>query len=190
MAFTKIIVFSTLLYVVSSANPDKGYVLLNGSIPTKGCYDLPSNTQCPSSLINYKVFGTGYADNFSQLNLKLVDLKMMSLKLFKEVTQACKDAVREYACSNTFGRCEKDDSQALGAVVTYNVTRTSQACAKVKKSCPLSVQFATINNCTTIMSNFTDFIYCVDIPNIPGDVCPQSKFKVNFLFHKIWGNQL
>ena len=179
MAFTKIIVFLTLLYVVSSANPDKGYLLLNGSIPTKGCYDLPNNTQCPTNVINYKVFGLGYADNFSKLNLKSVDLMIMSIKSFKELTQTCEDAVREYACSNTFARCEKDDSQALGAVVTFNVTRTSQACAKVKKSCPLPVQSLTINNCSTIMTSFTDLTYCVDIPNIPGDMCPKSNYKVN-----------
>ena len=177
MDFTKIIVLLTLLNFVCSADPDKGYLLLNGSIPNKGCYNLPGNTQCPSNLINYKVFGLGYADNFSTLNLKSVDLMIMSLKFFKEVTPACEDAVREYACSNTFARCEKDDSQTLGAVVTFNVTHTSQACAKVKKSCPLPVQAATINNCTTIMGNFTDLIYCVDIPNIPGDICSKSNYK-------------
>ena len=181
MDFTKIIVLLTLLNIASSSDPDKGYLLLNGSIPTKGCYNLPSNTQCPFNLIDYKVFGSGYADNFSKLNLKSVDLMIMSLKFFKEVTPACEDAVREYACSNTFARCEKDDSQTLGAVVAFNVTRTTQACAKVKKSCPFSVQAETVNNCTTIMSNFTDLIYCVDIPNIPGDICPKSNYKVNLL---------
>ncbi len=178
MAFTKLVVFSTLLYIVSSTNPDKGYVLLNGSIPTYGCYDLPNNTQCPSHLINYKVFDLGYADKFVMTGLKTVDLMMMSLKFFKEVTQTCRDAVREYACSNTFARCQKDDGSPLGMVIRFNVTRTSQACAKVKKSCPLAVQMATINNCTTIMSNFTELTYCVDIPNIPGDICPKSNYKV------------
>ena len=179
MAFTKLVVFSTFLYIASSANPDKGYLLLNGSLPTKGCYDLPSNKQCPSNLINYKVFGVGYSDTLSKLGLKSVDLKMMSLKFFKKVTKACEDAVREYACSNTFARCVKDDSQPLlGATVTFNVRRTEQACARVKKSCPLSVQMVTINNCTTILRNFMDLANCVDIPNIQGDLCPKSNYKV------------
>ncbi|XP_028401206.1 uncharacterized protein LOC114524258 [Dendronephthya gigantea] len=189
MAFTKLVVFSTFLYIVSSSNPDKGYLLLNGSLPTKGCYDLPNNKQCPSNLINYKVFGSGYSDTMSKLSLKSVELMMMSLKNFKEVTKACEDAVREYACSNTFARCVKDDGQSLlGATVTFNVTRTEQACARVKKSCPLSVQMATISNCTKIVRNFMDFAYCVETPNIPGDICPKSNYKhpkVNANFYQL-----
>ncbi|CAB4031089.1 Hypothetical predicted protein, partial [Paramuricea clavata] len=177
MAFTKLVAFSALLYIVSSANPDKGYLWINGSMTTKGCYDLPSNTQCPSNLVNYKVFGFGYEDTFANASLKSVDLMMTSLKFFKKVTQTCKDAVREYACSNTFAQCVKDDNQPFGVAMTFNVTRTRQACARVMKSCPLSVQTAIVNNCTTIMSNFMDLTYCVDIPNIPGDVCLKSNYK-------------
>lgn len=178
MAFTKLVVFSALLYIVSSANPDKGYLWINGSMTTKGCYDLPSNTQCPSNLVNYKVFGFGYEDTFANASLKSVDLMMTSLKFFKKVTQTCKDAVREYACSNTFAQCVKDDNQPFGVAMTFNVARTRQACARVMKSCPLSVQTAVVNNCTTIMSNFMDLTYCADIPNIPGDVCLKSNYKV------------
>lgn len=153
---------------------------MNGSLPTKDCYSLPNNKQCPSSLVNYKVFGFSYADALANSSLKSVDLIMKGLESFKEVTQACRDAVREYACSNNFARCVKDDTQLFGVLVTFNVTRTEQACARVKKVCPVLVQMTIVNNCTTIVKNFLDYTYCVDIPHIHGDVCPKSPYKVSY----------
>lgn len=178
MAFTKLVLFSTLLYIVSSANPDKGYLSINGSASTPGCYDLPSNTECPSNVINYKVVGLDYADTFTNNSLNMVKLVMMSLKFFTEVTQACEDAAREYACSNVFARCVKDDSQPLGAAVTFDVARTERACARIMKTCPLPVQMKAFYNCTMIMRNFTDLLNCDNIPDVPGDICPKSPYKV------------
>ena len=179
MDFAKLVVFSTLLYIVSSANPDKGYLLINGSASTPGCYDLPNNTECPSNVVNYKVVGLEYADTFTKANLEIVKLVMMTLKFFNEVTQSCEDAVREYACSNTFARCVKDNSQPLGAAITFDVARTEQACARMMKTCPPAVQSeAGFGNCSVIMKNFTDFIICKNIPDIPGDICPKSPYTV------------
>ena len=180
MAFTKLL-FSTLLCIVSSAaraNPDKGYLFINGTASTAGCYELPNNSECPSNVINYKVVGLKYSDTFTNNSLKVVKLAMTTLKFFNEVTQTCEDAAREYVCSNIFARCVKDNSQPFGTAITFDVARTEQACARMMKTCPLPVQTDVFYNCTMIVRNFTDVINCENIPDIPGDVCPKSPYKV------------
>lgn len=176
MTFVNFLAFSTLLYIVNSANVDKGYLVLNGSLPTKDCYNLPSNSQCPS--VNRKVFGFGYNDTYTKDNLKAVDLMMTSLKFFSEVTKTCKDAVREYACTNAFPSCVKDDRQRMGAIITYDMARLQKLCAEVQKVCPLPAQMATIHNCTTIINDFTGFTFCVNAPSVAGDICPKTTYTV------------
>lgn len=178
MDFLQLVLFAAII-CKAGADVDQAYVLHNGSLPTIGCYYLPRNIQCPRSVINYKVFGLNYKDSTSKVGLNSVKLMMTSLRYFKDVSQTCKDAVREYACSNTFGRCVKDKRQKYGVDVKYNITRTKLACVKIKQKCPHAVQEATINNCTNIMTDFHDLEHCTKIPKIRGDFCRKTKFQVH-----------
>ena len=160
--------------------PGLGYLFVNGS-QKPFCYDLTPNEVCPSSLVNYKILG--YNRTTQQIaKIELAGVKSMLQALdFFQASQACRDVVREYSCSNTFAVCKPDSK--YGVNLKYNYEKTKAACARIQSICPKTVAEAVVFNCTLIQKDVTGYTYCTKLPEVPGDVCAMSSYTVSIVLY-------
>jgi hypothetical protein len=181
MSIVNLVVLSSLLIVCASSLPTTapGYLFINAS-QTPFCYDLSPNEICPSNLVNYQILGFNRTtQQIAKAELQAVKLNLQSLDAFFQVSQACRENVREYSCSNTFAVCTPDSK--YGVNVRYDYERTKAACARIQSTCPSSVTEILIVNCTLIQKDVTGYATCAELPEVPGDVCPKSSYTVSVL---------
>ena len=181
MFSVKLIVFLTLLVCgTSHANqaPGLGYLFVNGSQPAY-CYDLSPNKVCPPNLVNYKIVGFNRATEVvAKFELQTVNLALELLDFF-HVSQACRDSVRLYSCSNNFAVCTPDSK--YGVNLRYNYLRTKVACESIKSNCPAIVFDGVTFNCSLIQKDVSGYTYCDELPEVQGDVCSKSNYKVRLV---------
>jgi hypothetical protein len=169
-----------MLIVCASSLPTTapGYLFLNGS-QTPFCYDLSPNEICPSNLVNYQILGfNGTTQQIAKVELLTVKLTLEGLDVYFQVSQACRENVREYYCSNQFAVCTPDKH---GVNVRYNYEKTKAACARIQSTCPKIVTEHVAFNCTLIQKDVTGYVTCAKLPEVPGDVCPKSSYMVSIL---------
>lgn len=174
----KLLVFSSQFYTTHSAcSNGLGYQFLNMSrMPY--CFSLPNNNQCPTTSINYKIpdfENGGVSTNYLLTN---VNVTLNMLHFFPNVNDTCRQAVREYACSRTFPICREDQTKPWGITINYDVNRTRRACVAANASCSKKVVEATILNCLNIIHNPMEFMSCAPLPDVPGDLCAKTNYKV------------
>ena len=176
----KLLVFSSLFYISESSN-GLGYQFLNVSrVPH--CFSLPSNDECPTTLINYKIPDLDNSLVPTNHMLTIVNTTLNSLQFFSNVNATCRQAVREYTCSNTLPICRTDPTTPWGVAINFDVNRTKRACAAAKASCPKDVIAASILNCGNIMDNLMELMTCAPLPDVPGDVCAKTNYKVTEVY--------
>ena len=191
MFLPKLIVFASFCYLVNAGRgrkrqgqkiaKDKGksvYVLMDTN-KTATCYPMPKNQICPSSFNHQIVGAASNPTALAMINLQAVKLMVAVADFFND-TAACKKDLTEYACSNTLMQCVKSNQTIFGFVLTYNVSRTRQACENVKKSCSKNVQASTIFNCSAIQTDPFEYAMCNKHTTFDYDICPRTSNKVKY----------
>ena len=176
-----VILFTLLVHSTSRANKVSsfGYLFVNGS-QTPYCYDLSPNELCPRNLINYKIVGFNKTTNeVAKLELQVVKVALETLNLFQVSDQVCRNSVQTYSCSNNFAICTPDTK--YGVDLRYDYFRTKVACDSIKSNCPAIVADAITFNCSLIQSAVSGYTFCTELPEVQGDVCPKSDYKVRLL---------
>jgi hypothetical protein len=140
----------------------------------------PRNKVCPPNLaVNYKIVGFNRATEVvAKFELQTVNLALELLD-FLHVSQACRDSVRLYSCSNNFAVCTPDSK--YGVNLRYNYLRTKVACESIKSNCP-AIVFAwptdgVTFNCSLIQKDVSGYTYCDELPEVQGDVCSEVKLQ-------------
>ena len=175
MFTVNLIALFSLLVVCASGLPSAapGYLFINTS-QTPFCYDLTPNEICPSNLVNYQILGYDRTtQEIAKVELESVKLVVQTLDFFV-VSDACRESVREYSCSNTFAVCTPDSK--YGVNLKYNYQKTKAACARVQSNCPKIAADAIVYNCSLIQKDVAGYISCAELPEVPGDVCPKSSY--------------
>ena len=176
----KLLIFSSLFSTSAGSNV-LGYQFLNVSrMPY--CFSLPNNDQCPTTLINYKIPDLDSSLVSTDHLLTIVNTTLNSLQFFLNVNATCRQAVQEYACSNTLPICRTDPNTPWGIAINFDVNRTKRACAAAKASCPKDVIAASILNCVNIMDNPMELMTCAPLPAVPGDACANTNYKVTEVY--------
>ena len=169
-----VIFFTQLVHSTSRANKVSGlgYLFVNGS-QTPYCDDLSPNELCPRNLINYKIVGFNKTTD-EVAKLQVVKVALETLHLF-QVSQACRNSVQAYSCSNNFAICTPDTK--YGVNLRYDYFRTKVACESIKSNCPVIVADAITFNCSLIQKDVSGYTYCTKLPEVQGDVCPKSNYE-------------
>ena len=176
MFHVNIIVFCTLLMCCCANQAQNlGYLFVNGSQPPY-CYDLEPNEVCPSNLVSYKILGFNKStEQVATFELQVVKHALDTLEYF-HVTEACRESVRVYSCSNNFAICTPDSK--YGVDLKYDFFRTKVACESIKSNCPAMLSDVLTFNCSVIQKDASGYTYCVELPEVQGDVCSKSRYKV------------
>ena len=181
MFSVNLVIFFTLLVCNTGRAhqaPGFGYLFVNGS-QKPYCHDLSPNELCPSNLVNYKIVGFNTkTEQLAKIELQSVKLALETLKFF-HVSQTCRDNVQTYSCSNTFAICTPDSK--YGVNLKYDDFRTKVACESIKANCPALVSDAITFNCSLIQKNVSGYTYCVELPDVQGDVCSKSNYMVRLM---------
>ena len=146
-----------------------------------GCHPMPQNdSTCPASFNHQIVGSVNNANALVMVNLQAVKLQVAVADFVPNTPDQCKTDLLEYACSNTLMNCVKMPKSKYGFFLTYNVSRTKQACDKVKKSCPQPVQASSIFNCSVIQTDPFEYANCTTHTNFTGDICPNTNYMVKY----------
>ena len=140
----------------------------------------PNDSTCPASFNHLIVGSVNNSNALVMVNLQAVKLQVAVADFVPNTSDECKRDLREYACSNTLMNCVRMPKSHYGFFLTYNVSRTKQACAKVKKSCPKSVQASSIFNCSVIQINPFEYANCSKHTPLEGDICPSTSYMVKY----------
>lgn len=160
-----------------------GYLFLNVSQPAY-CYELSPNDDCPPNLVNYNIVGFNRATNsVARFEQQTVRVSLALLDFFN-VSQFCRESVRLYSCSNNFAVCTTNSES--GVSLTYDSYRTKVACESIQSNCPIAVSDGITFNCSLIQKDVIGYTYCVDLPEVLGDVCSKSSYKVCHIFAKMF----
>lgn len=177
--------FSLLVCAASrpSEAPGLGYLFVNGS-QTPFCYDLYQNDICPPNLVNYKILGYNRStEQVAKMELQVVKFSLQGLEFF-QVSQACRDNIREYSCSNMFAVCTPDSKHGIN--LKYNYEKTKAACGRIRSICPKIVTEMVVYNCSLIQKDVSGYTHCAKLPEVPGDVCPKSSYTVGFVLYSLF----